>query len=61
MTGAEIKRMIKDAGLYCWQVADALHMQDSNFSLRLRKPFNEIETANIKVIITQLAAEKSQA
>ena len=56
MTGTEIKRMIKGAGLKCWQVADAMHMQDSNFSRRLRKSFSESEVNNIKNIINKLSA-----
>lgn len=33
----EIREKIKAAGLYMWQVADALGIQDSNFSRMLRK------------------------
>ena len=58
MTGKEIKVMIKKSGLKCWEVADALNMQDSNFSRRLRKPFNENEVNNIKQMISKLCAEK---
>lgn len=58
MTGTEVKSMIKGAGLKCWEVAYALNMQDSNFSRRLRKPFNESEVNNIKKIINTLSAEK---
>lgn len=58
MTGTEVKSMIKGAGLKCWEVAYAMNMQDSNFSRRLRKPFNENEVNNIKEIINKLSAEK---
>lgn len=58
MTGAEIKAMIKDAGLYCWEVAYALNMQDSNFSRRLRRPFNDEETMRIQSVIANLVAQK---
>lgn len=58
MTGTEVKDMIKGAGLKCWEVAYAMNMQDSNFSRRLRKPFNENEVNNIKEIINKLSAEK---
>lgn len=50
--------MIKGAGLKCWEVAYAMNMQDSNFSRRLRKPFNENEVNNIKEIINKISAEK---
>ncbi len=58
MTGIEVKSMIKGAGLKCWEVAYAMNMQDSNFSRRLRKPFNENEVDDIKKIINKLSAEK---
>ena len=59
MTGTEIKALIHNAGVKCWQVADALGMQDSNFSRRLRKPFSEEETAKIRAIIENLAEQNS--
>ncbi len=55
MTGTEIKELIKSAGVKCWQVADELGMQDSNFSRRLRKPFSDEETAQICAIVDRLA------
>lgn len=58
MTGKEIKAMIKDAGIKLWEVADSLNMRDSDFSRRLRKPFNEAEVADIKAIITELSEQK---
>ena len=51
MTGQEIKALILQSGLKCWQVADALGMQDSNFSRRLRKPFDEKAAAQVKAAI----------
>ena len=41
MTGKEVKKMIAESGLKCWQVAEAWGLCDSNFSRRLRKPFSE--------------------
>jgi len=58
MTGTEVKSMIKGAGLKCWEVAYAMNMQDSNFSRRLRKPFNESEVTEIKEVIDKLSASK---
>lgn len=58
MTGTEVKSMIKGAGLKCWEVAYAMNMQDSNFSRRLRKPFNENEITEIKEVIDKLSASK---
>ncbi len=56
MTGTEIKCMIKGAGLKCWQVADAMHMQDSNFSRRLRKQFSESEVKETLIKSSHYAA-----
>ena len=56
MTGQEIKALILQSGLKCWQVADALGMQDSNFSRRLRKPFSEQEVIKIKNAVAELKA-----
>jgi hypothetical protein len=37
MKNIEIKALIKKNGLYLWQIADKLGMNDSNFSRKLRK------------------------
>ncbi|MCM1335188.1 MAG: hypothetical protein NC084_10190 [Bacteroides sp.] len=54
MTGKEIKDLIKSNGLKCWQVAEALGMQDSNFSRRLRKDFDLEAIYAVKEAIAQL-------
>lgn len=56
MTGSEIKALIKSAGVKCWQVAERLGMQDSNFSRRLRKPFSDSEAERIQAIVMELSA-----
>lgn len=58
MNGKEIKAMIQASGVYCWQVAYALGMQDSNFSRRLRKPFDEKDVAKIKAAIEEVKAQQ---
>ena len=58
MTGAEVKQLIVSAGLKCWQVAELWGVNDSNFSCRLRKPFNESEVERLKAIIDKLSAQK---
>ena len=60
MTGAEMKELIISAGLKLWQVGEALGMNDGNFSRRLRKPFNDAETARINEIIAELNADKKE-
>lgn len=61
MTGAEIKRLILNSGLKCWQVGEKWGLNDGNFSRRLRKPFNEQETERIKSIIAELKSQKDTA
>ena len=57
MTGAEIKSIIQNAGLKCWQVAKLWGLNDGNFSRRLREPFNDEEVSRIKDIIAELKKE----
>ena len=47
----EIREKIKAAGLYMWQVADALGIQDSNFSRLLRKELSERDRAHVLAAI----------
>lgn len=61
MTGSEIKAMIIESGVRCWQVAELWGLSDGNFSRRLRKPFNEEEISRIKSIIAELQAKKETA
>lgn len=57
MTGSEIKKLILDSGLKLWQIAECWNLTDSNFSRRLRKPFNENEVKRIKEIIADIKRE----
>lgn len=59
MSGEEVRKMILEAGLKLWQVADSWGVNDSNFSRRLRRPFNEKEVERVKAIISELQAKKS--
>ena len=47
MTGTEVKQLIQNAGLKCWQVAELWGCTDSNFSRRLRKPFDNEDISRI--------------
>lgn len=58
MTKAEIKRLAADAGLYLWQIAEKLGINDSNFSRKLRRPLSEADTAKVLAAIEQLTAEQ---
>ena len=54
MSGTEIKKKIKAAGLKVWQVAEAFGCTDSTFSRKLRGNFNEKDTTEILAIIEGL-------
>lgn len=60
MTGSEIKKLIQEAGLKLWEVAELWGCTDGNFSRRLRKPFNADEVERIKAIIAELTAGKTK-
>lgn len=58
MTGSEVKALIINSGLKCWQIAELWGLNDGNFSRRLRKPFSDEEVSRIKSIIEELQAQK---
>lgn len=58
MGGADVKKLILNSGVKLWQVAEHWGLTDSNFSRRLRKPFNENEVEQVKSIIAELATEQ---
>ena len=60
MQGKEIKKLIQEAGLKLWEVAELWGCTDGNFSRRLRKPFNADEVERIKAIIAELTADKTK-
>lgn len=57
MKNDDIKNEVKSAGLRLWQIAEALGMQDSNFSRRLRHELSEAEKTEIREIIANLSKE----
>lgn len=57
MRNSDIRQEIKSAGLRLWQIAEALGLQDSNFSRRLRHELSEAEKVKIREIIADLSKE----
>lgn len=57
MRNSDIRQEIKSAGLRLWQIAEALGLQDSNSSRRLRHELSEAEKAKIREIIADLSKE----
>ena len=43
----DIREMAKLKGVYLWQIADKLEMDNGNFSKKLRKEFSENEKRKI--------------
>ena len=58
MNGADIKKLILDSGVKLWQVAARWGLTDSNFSRRLRRPFNEEDVNRVKGIVAELITEQ---
>lgn len=58
MKNQDIRNEIKAAGLFLWQIADALGINDGNFSRRLRHELPDAEKARIRAIIAELSAQK---
>ncbi len=59
MTGTEVKQLAKQNGVYLWQIAEKLRINDGNFSRKLRKPLSDEDTARVLAAIDQLKAEQA--
>ncbi len=59
-TNRDIKRAAKDAGVYHWEIAEKLGIQDSAFSRKLRRELPEREKKEILQIIQNLAAQRTE-
>ena len=57
LNNVEIRRSAKEAGVRLWQVAEAIGMQDSAFSRKLRKELPQEEKDRIFKIIKELSQE----
>ena len=58
MKNADIRSEIKTAGLYLWQIADGLDINDGNFSRKLRHELSDEEKARIRTIIAELSVQR---
>ena len=57
----EIRIAAKEAGIYLWQIADALGIQDSALSRKLRRELPPEDRKKIMNAISLLAAQKGVA
>jgi hypothetical protein len=57
MYNREIRKRAAESGIKLWQIADALGMNDGNFSRKLRKELPDEEKQKIIEIIRRLTKE----
>lgn len=57
MTNKDARQKAASAGIKLWQIADALHMTDGNFSRKLRKELPAEIKEQIYSIIRELSGE----
>lgn len=55
MFNSDIRSEVKDAGLYLWQIAEQLGINDSNFSRKLRHELSDVEKSRIREAIAVLS------
>lgn len=55
MKNRDIKEYAKSKGVRLWQIAEVLHINDGNFSRKLRKELSETQKQEIMKIIDDLA------
>lgn len=57
MCNKDIREYAEKHNVRLWQIANALHINDGNFSRKLRTELTEDKKAEIKAIIDELKAE----
>lgn len=58
MRNADLKSYAKLKCVRLWQIAEVLHINDGNFSRKLRKEFSEAQKQEIIQIIDEIAGEQ---
>ena len=61
MPNTDIKNLAKSNGVKMWQIADALHIQDSALSRKMRYALPENERMQIVEIIKKISMQKGEA
>lgn len=56
---AEIRKAAKSAGVYLWEIAERIGINDGNFSRKLRRELPTEEQEKILGVINALAAERA--
>ena len=58
MKNVEIRNRAKERGVFLWEIAEKLGINDGNLSRRLRKELSESQKEQIFEIIDELSKEK---
>lgn len=58
MRNKDVKNYAKAKGIRLWQIAEVLHINDGNFSRKLRKELSEAQKQEIVRIIDELAEKR---
>lgn len=58
MNNREIREAVKQTGVRMWQIAEAMHIQDSALSRKLRHELTAIEKAQVMEVISKLTKEE---
>lgn len=59
-SNADIRAMAKAKGVMLWQIAEAIGINDGNFSRKLRRELSAAEKTEILAIIDELSAAKQK-
>lgn len=60
MANEDLRKALKEADVYYWQVADVYGLSDTNFSKLLRKELPKDKKARILRIVEELAKRKGR-
>ena len=60
MRNLDFRIAAKEANIYLWQIAEALGINDGNFSRKLRRELSDDEKGKILAIIMQLSIKKEE-
>lgn len=59
MENLEIRRKLKEAGLYQWMLAERMHIAEQTLVRKLRRELPEEEKQKIFSVIDEIAVEKN--
>ena len=54
MTGDDVRKLAKENGIYLWQIAQKIGINDGNFSRKLRGDLSESDAEKIRNAVQEL-------